>query len=152
MRRQATAVQKLLEERVRQNMPEEKIKIVKRTGPKVSEIVKEIAMPWLDEARNTDQLKIVIGMAVLAWNMSLLPESERWEGMSPDFAAYLKPEIRTIIEDMVARKMTLFPDETRSILDYEFVAGAGGQLRLEVATTMSPKELAQLRTGETLSI
>jgi hypothetical protein len=79
-RRQQTAEQQALVDRVQKSMPEERIKVVKRqTGRKVSEILMEFAEPWLDEARVDDQRRMVIGMAVLAWNMAAFPEPERWE-------------------------------------------------------------------------
>src|SRR6266699_2441085 len=102
LRNQQPMTQQALVDRVRQSLPDERIKIVKRhTGRKISEVLMEFAEPWLDEARNDDQRKTVIGMVVLAWNMAAFPEPERWEGVSPEFADNLREPARAILKEMI---------------------------------------------------
>jgi hypothetical protein len=148
LRKQQTAVQRALVDRVRQSMPDERLKVVKRrTGRKVSEVLMEFAKPWLDEARNDDQRRIVVGMAVLAWNMAAVPEPERWKGMSPEFAEKLGEPAKAMLKEMIARKLALYPGETRSILDYE-ITGGGGNLRVDVLYPLMPEEVADLKHGD----
>jgi hypothetical protein len=147
-RHQQTATQRTLVERVRQSLPDERIKIVeRRTKRKVSEILMEFAKPWLDAARNEDQQKTVIGMAVLAWNMAGIPEPERWEGMSPEFAEKLGKPARAILEEMIAHKLARYPEEARSILDY-VIAGGGDKLGVEVVFSLLPEEVTDLEPGD----
>ncbi len=140
-------VQRALVDRVQQSLPDERLKIVKRrTGRKVSEVLMEFAEPWLDEARNDDQRKTVIGIAVLAWNMAEFPEPERWEGVSPEFAEKFGEPVKAILREMIARKLALYPQETRSILDYE-ITGNGDSTRVEVVFSLLPEEVADLKHG-----
>jgi len=131
-------------DRVQRSLPDERLKIVKRrTGRKVSEILMEFAEPWLGEVRNDDQRKTVIGMAVLAWNMAAIPEPERWEELSPEFAEKCGEQVKAILREMIARKLALHPKETRSILDYE-ITGNGDNMRVEVVFSLLPEEIADL--------
>ena len=140
--------QQALVDRVRQSLPDERIEIVKRhTGRKVSEVLTEFAEPWLDEARNDDQRKTLIGMAVLAWNMAAIPEPERWDGVSQEFAEKLDEPAKAILHEMIARKLSLYPEENRSLLDYE-ISGAGANMRVEVVYSLSPEEMARLKQSD----
>jgi hypothetical protein len=47
---------------------------------------------------------------------------------------------------MIARKLVLYPEETRSLLDYE-ITGGGDNLRLEVVFSLLPQEIAALKHG-----
>jgi hypothetical protein len=145
LRRQQTAAQRALVERLKQTLPDERIKVVKRrTGRKVSEILMEFAQPWLDEARNDVQRKTVVGLAVLAWNMALTPEPEPFEG---NFEEQLGETGKAILNEMVARKLALYPGETRPILDYQ-VTGSQDNLRVEVVFALLPQEIADLEPGD----
>ena len=147
LRSEHAAAQRALVDRVRQSLPDEQIKFVKRRGGrKVSEVLMELADPWFAEARNDDQRKTIIGMAVLAWNMATFPEPERWEGMSPEFAAKLGKPGEAILREMIARKLDLYPEEDRPILDYE-INGAGEKLRVEVVYSLLPEEVMELKDG-----
>jgi len=147
LRSQQATVQQALVDRLKQSLPDERIKVVKRrAGRKVSEVLMEFAEPWLDEARNDDQRRAVIGMAVLAWNMASFPEPERWEGMSPEFAQELGEPVKAVLKDMIARKLGLNPEETRSILDYA-ITGNGDNMRVDVVFSLLPEEIVNLENG-----
>ena len=146
-RRQQAATQRALVDRVQQSLPDERIKVVtRRLGRKVSDMLMEFAKPWLDEARNNDQRRTVIGMAVLAWNMAAIPEPERWQGMSPEFAEKLGEPGKAILKEMIARKLVRYAEETRAILDYE-ITGAGDKMRVDVVYPLLPEEIADLQHG-----
>jgi hypothetical protein len=147
LRGQQTPTQQALVDRVRQSLPDEHIKIVKRrAGPKVSEVLMEFAEPWLDEARNDDQRRTVIGMAILAWNMAAIPEPERWDGVSPEFTESLREPAKAILEEMIARKLAMYSKENRSLLDYE-ITGSGANMRVDVVYSLSPEEIADLKNS-----
>ena len=148
MRDQQTMTQRALVDRVQKSLPGEPIKIVKRrTGRKVSEVLMEFAEPWLDEARNDDQRKTIIGMAVLAWNMAIIPEPERWDGVSQEFAGKLGEPAKAILKEMIARKLSVFPEENRSLLDYE-TTDAGANMRVDVVYSLSQEEMAHLKQSD----
>jgi hypothetical protein len=147
-RQQITAAQQVLAERVQQARPGEKCKVVqRRAGRKVSETLLEVAEPWVDQVDTNDQRKKVISMVALAWNRSLLPDSEHGTGKGAEIAAQLGPSGMEILNEMIARKRALFPDETRAIVAFE-VAGDGDKMRLNVVASLSPEEIAdQERNG-----
>jgi hypothetical protein len=145
LRSQQAAAQRALVDRVQRTLPDERIKVVKwHTGRKVSEILMEFAQPRLDAARNDDQRKTVVGMAVLAWNMAAIPEPERWEG---DFVENLGEAGTAILKEMIARKLALYPEETRPILDYQ-ITGEQENLRVDVVFSLLPQEIADLKRGD----
>jgi hypothetical protein len=107
----------------------------------------EFAEPWLDGARNDDQRKTVIGMAVLAWNMAAIPEPERWDGVSQEFSEKLREPAKAILQEMIARKLSVYPEEDRALLDYE-ITGAGANMRVDVVYSLSPEEMAHLKQSD----
>src|SRR5260221_14619892 len=110
LRNQQPMTQQALVDRVRQSLPDERIEIVKRhTGRKVSEVLTEFAEPWLDEARNDDQRKTLIGMAVLARKMADISEPQRWGGVSQEFGEKADEPNKGILDEIIARKLALYP-------------------------------------------
>src|SRR5260221_10350577 len=102
LRNQQPMTQQALVDRVRQSLPDERIEIVKRhTGRKVSEVLTEFAEPWLDEARNDDQRKTLIGMAVLAWNMGFFSRPEPWGGARPEFEEKFEETAKANLHEMI---------------------------------------------------
>jgi len=135
-------------DRVQRLLPDEQLKTAKRrSGRKVSEILMEFAQPWLDQTENDNQRRAAIGMAVLAWNMAALPESERPEGNNPEIAEKLGEPGMAILKEMIARKLALYPEETRTILDYE-ISGGSETMRVDVVYSLLPDEIAELKRGD----
>lgn len=148
LRRQEAAVQRALAARVKQSMPGDRLKVLKRqTGRKVSELLMDLAEPWLDEARNNNERNAVIRMAVLAWNMAVQPETERWEGMDPELAKRLGEPGKAILVEMISDKLALYPEESRPILDYE-ITNSGDDVRVDVVYPLLPEEIADLKKGK----
>ncbi|HYG35502.1 MAG TPA: hypothetical protein VEC99_11990 [Clostridia bacterium] len=144
LRREHLAAQQMLVERAQRSKPDQPIKFIKRrTGPKVSEMLVEIAKPWLAEARNDDHRKMVLVMAVLAWNMAVFQKPDLWEGMNPELVEKLGEPGRTILDDMIASKLDLYPEETQAIQDYE-ITGSGDNLRIDVLYSPSPEDIKNL--------
>lgn len=110
----------------------------------------DVAQPWLEEARTGEQQRIVIDIAVLAWNMALIPEQERWEAMNPELAKKLSEPSEpaaAVLKEMIARKLDLYPDQQYPLLEYE-VVGSGEDMRVEVAYSLPPEEIADLKRGD----
>jgi hypothetical protein len=148
LRNQEPLMQQALVDRVQQSLPHERIKVVKRQGGrKVSEVLMKFAEPWLEEARNDDERKTVIGMAVLAWNMAAIPEPERWDGVSQEFAEKLTEPAKAILQEMIARKLSVYPEEDRPLLGYE-ITGAGAHMRVDVLYSLLPEEVARLKQSD----
>jgi hypothetical protein len=148
LRSQEMATQAALMRRVEKSLPDERVRFVnRRTGPKVSDLLVEFASPWLDEAENENQWKVVIEMAILAWNLSTLPEPERSKEIRENLGPKLGTAGEIIVKEMLARKLSRFPEQQQFLVDYE-VSGSGPNLRVEVAYTPSPQEVAKLKPRE----
>jgi hypothetical protein len=81
-------------------------------------------------------------MTVIAWNMAGLPEAERWKHIAPDVADRLGETAMAVLKDMIARKLELFPEETRRVLDYQCI-DAGDAFRLNVVYDVMPEEVPE---------
>jgi hypothetical protein len=144
-RQQMTAAQQVLVERVQRSLPEDRYKIVqRRAGRRVSEILMEFAEPWLDHVETDDQRRVVISIAVLAWNLARLPDSERRDAKNLEMAEKVGEAGMSILNEMIARKLILYPEEKRIILDFEITAD-GGRMRVDVATSPSPEEIRDVK-------
>jgi len=91
----------------------------------MSEIVLDLADPLLEHAEDHEAERLYIQLALLAWNVALYPQ-ERWEEEVREIVATLPqgdPETLEYMERMlwllIARKVTLFPENERVILDYD---------------------------------
>lgn len=96
-------------------------------GPKLSEIVMDLAKPLLDSARNEEDYRKSILIAALCWNLALTPKDKRAAFMHDLLNKAVKPgesllDVERMIADVVARKEALYPDDKRLIIDYTFVA------------------------------
>lgn len=102
---------------------------------KMSAVILDFAQPWLAEARDDQDAHDILGVAVLAWNLSLLspPECER------QFQELLVPKLgrqhQIIVRKMITRRRTHFANHYRQVLDY-VIGSKGNQLNLEVLSTL----------------
>jgi len=116
---------------------------VGETLERVSELIEELAEPWLEFIEDDDQGKGIIELAMIAWNIALLPEDEIEDNIAwfIDEMQVEDPADCVLIEMMlvglIERKLMLFPDVRRYIVDYEMVV-VDDTLQLVVASTVSP--------------
>ena len=91
---------------------------------KLSEVILEYAEPLMNVADGSELEERAIRMSVTLWNSSLLPKQKALETMEPaldDMAKgdqLLKSEFHMMFELMYNRKQSLFPNDTRFIVDY----------------------------------
>lgn len=116
------------------------------TGPKgevkMSEVLKAFVEPYVDFARNRVQRERLISIAVIAWNLSLMPEDKRQTALDQSIEAGLegndplvKQDIREMIDDLIARKLKLFAKNKRFIVDFQ-LQDTGKAFHLSVASTL----------------
>jgi len=100
---------------------------------KASAALLEVADPLLELARDPGEMHKALALALLAWNLSLLPEKERMERMAkvmedivPEVAEdeqvtceELCDEFREIMAALISRKLELFPLDDRELADVE---------------------------------
>ena len=110
---------------------------------KLSTRILEIAKPLTDQAVNNDQFEGMVRLAVLCWNVALLPPDQQEQklrslvetmakGEPEDFAH----ELTTWGHVLLDRKRKLFGNDRRVALDCT-IERVGGSLRLHVVTSLA---------------
>lgn len=134
-----------LEDSIQQGpLGKEAISIVRdpKGHAKMSDVLDEFVEPYEDDEMTLDQRQNLYGIAVIAWNLALLPEAERKDMLKKIIKEVLKGEdplfqreTREIINEMVARKDQFFADNQRYIVSYQ-LQDLGTELNLSVASTL----------------
>jgi hypothetical protein len=89
---------------------------------KMSEVLLEFLEPYSQYWKTKEELNKLLGVAVIAWNASLLPSNERKE-IIENAVKVAPPEIRqdmkVIVEEMMQRKERHFAHNKRMIMNYQ---------------------------------
>lgn len=105
-------------------------------GIKMSEVLEAFVKPYLDQTDTFDELRLLFLTAVLAWNIALLPE-ERQQAAIDDLvekeiraedeeAEAARADLRSMLNELVARKELLFAEYNRFIVDFRLVDTGDG--------------------------
>jgi hypothetical protein len=133
----ARTADETLAARVRHSAPGSKTVLVKDPPgfEKLSGILAEFAKPLIQQAKTRKDYKTALGLATIAWNAALVPEEERAQMLrGKEMVDALGPVGIELMEKLIARKLALFADEKRPILDFELVDRGGGQFYLTVTS------------------
>lgn len=116
---------------------------------KMSEVLEDFAAPYLEHTKSGNEQMQLLGIAIIAWNLALMPAKRRKKEknafltiMCEDLDSQLSEEARTefrrdtseILDDLIERKLTWFKNNKRHILDYE-VQETRGHLHISVMST-----------------
>lgn len=123
--------EKLLQRVKKQSIdPGREFRIAPPNTEKMSEIIIDYARPLLDVAKNGEEQKKAITIAVIIWNLSLFPEEKQSEHIteikkiirtSSVKGADLSENNNAVFNYFMERKKVLFPEVNRVVVDYEFV-------------------------------
>ena len=105
---------------------------------KMSEILLEFAAPLLEAMNDED---VALNLSMMAWNAALFAESRRnelLEAAASGIDEKLRADLRRIMIGMVDVKLTLYPEDERFMVGYEFTERAGQRI-LNVASIVKPK-------------
>jgi RNA binding exosome subunit len=109
---------------------------------KMSEVLEEFVEPYLPSAQGHQQTKALFAMAIVAWNISLLPDAEQrshLENVSQKVAESSGSQdcadIREELQRMVDRRKKYFSYCNRRILDFELTESAD-DYHLSVISTL----------------
>jgi maltose-binding protein MalE len=108
---------------------------------KMSEVLEEFVEPYVGSAPTYSQRQTLFGLAIIAWNLALMSESERQIKVDEFLQQVIKDDrfiqqdTRAIIEGMITRKQAFFADCQRRIIDYK-LQDLGDQFHLSVASTL----------------
>lgn len=116
---------------------------------KMSDVLERFVEPYEDDEMTLNQRQNLLGIAVVAWNLALLPEDKRRGALKEIIKGILsgedplfQQEAREIITEMVARKDQLFADNQRYIVSYQ-LQDLGTEYHLTVASTLPSKPTDQ---------
>ncbi len=118
-------------------------------GIKMSEVLEAFVEPYLDLANTLDELRLLFLTAVLAWNIALLPEDQQQAAIDnlvekgiraeDEGAEEARADLRSVLNELVARKELLFAEYNRSIVDFRLVdTGDGYHLTVLSGTAETP--------------
>lgn len=109
---------------------------------KMSDVLLAFIEPYLDLTDDWSEQEKLFHLAVIAWNLSLMPENERPAMMDEFMKVALKgndplvqQDAREIIDELLARKQKLFDEYKRFIVDFE-LQDAGKEFHISVASTL----------------
>ena len=96
---------------------------------KMSEIIIDYARPLLNVAKNDEEQKKALSIAIAIWNLSLYPKEMQSEciGKITEIMTASRKDSRLsenekeVLNFLMERKKTFFPEIKRVILDYEYV-------------------------------
>ncbi|NJM48311.1 MAG: hypothetical protein HC860_20810 [Alkalinema sp. RU_4_3] len=109
---------------------------------KMSEVLEDFVDPYLKFTRGPQERKNIFDIAMLAWNLALLPEPERQvmrERMIEEAIAQtgvLRQDFSQLVDGMIARKLACFADNRRLIVSVELKNTGRDEFQLLVASTL----------------
>ncbi|MDI6448238.1 hypothetical protein [Anaerobaca lacustris] len=113
------------------------------SGEKLSAVILEFAQP-LTENIDDDQFETAITLAILCWNIALLPESEQerelqlvTDNMAKDKPAWWVRDLEGWTRRLVDRKRNLFGHDHRMVVNYTITDG-GDDFHLYVVSAHIP--------------
>lgn len=130
-----------LKQRIMQRGAQQDIKFVKNPAgmAKMSDMLHVLIEPYEDAADTKGAYTNLVGLATLAWNTAVLPPEKLDESLAfldkmyPD--AEDKQIAQSMLMEMMKRKLELFPDVNRMIVDFTITDAHDGW-HLEVASTL----------------
>ncbi|MCU0567438.1 MAG: hypothetical protein MUF49_12665 [Oculatellaceae cyanobacterium Prado106] len=124
---------------------------------KMSAVLEQFAEPYVEPLQEFSEVKGMYRLAIVAWNAALLPESDRPSLLDPVMEIATKgmnhkakQELKTMVDDMMARKLELFDENKRHIIDFQ-IKDYGTEYYITVAATL-PKSFQPSSEDQPVSI
>ncbi len=107
---------------------------------KMSEVLGEFISPYRHLAKNRNAYESLLAIAILAWNVAILPEDQEQKLIDEalqqvvklDFL--VKQDVKSFLNALIARKKNYFADNKRYIMDFQ-LQEIGNRYHLSVAST-----------------
>jgi hypothetical protein len=113
---------------------------------KISEQLMKFTRPYLPVTESYEDRLRLFDMAVLAWNLAILPSAQREEFLTSHLAEQVNPldrealemfaDFRELLTELIQRKLKLFGKEKRFIDDFQLVED-DDELRVMVTSSLS---------------
>ncbi len=109
----------------------------------MSDAISQIIEPYTTDAPDYNSFNNLVTFACIAWNTSVLPETQRNEAlgkMVDVIPGKMEDRLDTLalLTELMERKRKLFPNVTRMIMEYK-VTDQGNNFHIAVASTMDKK-------------
>ncbi|MBI5251578.1 MAG: hypothetical protein HY912_18970 [Desulfomonile tiedjei] len=123
-----------IKSRLKKEAPFQATKFVghKPGDEKISEVVMRFVEPFTQDLETETQWKALIGIALIAWNASLLPPDERKAMMDEHFGRetiYRPEEAKRAVYELIERKGRYFSDYDQVLVSYDLtMTGRGPSL------------------------
>jgi len=108
----------------------------------MSEVLKDFVQPYLESADTKEAYRKLLTLAILAWNVALLPEKEQQATVDrlvdetlATATQGLKTDMKEIVNMLIARKKSYFSENKRTIINYQ-LTDTGRDYYLVVASTL----------------
>jgi hypothetical protein len=118
---------------------EEALVVEPKGVDKLSGIILDFAEPFLELGL---QEKVILTLAIIAWNISMFPEEDRASKIEELIEKHIPHDdpryltiLKATIAAMVLRKLQMYPDNKRLILGYDFTESGDG-MTLNVLSTL----------------
>jgi hypothetical protein len=113
---------------------------------KMSEVLEEFVDPYCDEDLTFEDYGALLMTGVAAWNAAVAPPGERRERLVEGYLKSLRgkhtaaeiEKVRTRVHELIHRKLTAFPLNSRCIVAMELSIQEDGSPHLRVASTLQP--------------
>ena len=113
---------------------------------KMSEVLQAFVEPHLSFAVNKEQRQKLFAIAILAWNLALLPEERQQQAMEEAITQMslgkdrqAQQDVREILEELTERKRKVFPNNRRHIIDFD-IRETRDDFHLSVISSPTPKD------------
>lgn len=107
--------------------------------PKMSDLLSELIEPWADAGMDLRDAEMLLQLAMIAWNYSLLPEAEQKPAWSKLEEA-LGEEGIEFLKELIARKNELFPDDPRFVTRVDVHERAPSVYDIRAAYVLKPAD------------
>lgn len=115
----------------------------------MSEILEDFISPYLELTHHYSEQENLVSIAIMAWNLSIVPESNRQaifdsqlKTAFKDRDRFAQRDIRELITEMMERKQQYFSDHQQLIIDFQ-LRDLGDRFHLSVASTQVKNKCRQ---------
>jgi hypothetical protein len=131
--------------------------VVVNTSPeiKMSELIEQYAADYIDMGDTTEERESLLNVACSAWNIAVLPDHLREGAIRQSISAYnrMNPGNQDAVgfekdlRDLIAKKLKMFPDIKKVIIDAMIEAIGDMKYRINIASSKDQELLKHLLGG-----
>ena len=112
-------------------------------APKITAAIKDIVEPLFEQIDDVDDRRYVIGLAVIAWNLSVqdgVSVEDLLDGVKMGGDRRTQAQSKEMVRALMTAKQLLHPHDKRLIVDYEIEERPDGELMIFAAAFGEPPE------------